>query len=59
MKRNINTSKQSGKRCAECKKPLRRDRGAGRNPRYCGSKCRSAARRGRNFVSFGHTGSTK
>src|SRR5580704_13944383 len=55
MKKNINTSGKSEKRCAECKKPLRRARGAGRKPRYCGSRCRSAARRGRNFVSSGHT----
>ena len=57
MRQNANRSKQSGKRCEECKKPLRRNRGAGRKPRYCGGTCRSAARRGRNFFLSGRTSS--
>jgi hypothetical protein len=37
--------------CAECKRPLPRARRLGRKRRYCSNKCRSAARRTRNFVS--------
>jgi hypothetical protein len=56
MKKNVNTSGASKKRCAECRKPLPSRRGAGRKQRYCSDTCRSAARRGRNFVTSGHTG---
>jgi hypothetical protein len=37
--------------CAVCKRPLPRARRLGRKRRFCGDKCRSAARRTRNFVS--------
>ena len=37
--------------CAECGRPLPRAHRLGRKRRYCSNKCRSAARRTRNFVS--------
>jgi hypothetical protein len=37
--------------CAECGRPLPRARRLGRKRRHCSNKCRSAARRTRNFVS--------
>jgi hypothetical protein len=43
--------------CAVCKRPLPRARRLGRKRRYCGDKCRSAARRGRDFVSGRHPSS--
>jgi hypothetical protein len=48
-------SSKSKKQCAECGKPLRAVRGAGRKRRYCSSKCRDRARRSRNFVATGYT----
>jgi hypothetical protein len=44
----------SVKQCAVCQRPLRNVRRWGRKKRYCSNRCRSAARRTRNFVSSGY-----
>ena len=40
--------------CQNCGRPLRPKRGS-RRQTYCGCRCRSEARRNRNFVASGHT----
>src|ERR1700742_4791998 len=45
------------KQCEVCKRPLRNVRRKGRKRRYCSDRCRSTARRTRNFVSSGYTSS--
>lgn len=43
--------------CEYCRKPLRHKL-KGRKRRFCSNRCRSAARRSRNFVSLGNTSSS-